>query len=71
MEAKVLGSILAVISLLVTIVGAINTVLLLFFRSEIRHLREWIDRNKEDLSKCQSACKEHREYFDQKVRSKD
>ena len=34
--------------------------LLLFFRAEIKHLRELLQREKEDREKCEGRCEQHR-----------
>jgi hypothetical protein len=61
MEIQSTGTVIAILGMVNAIVGSIVGVLILFFRSEIRHLRDLYNIEKQTREKCETNCKEHRE----------
>lgn len=69
MEIEKLGIILSVVGLVFTILGGINTILLLYVQAELRSVRKWVDYNtstikgvEQRFQNCQIRCRE-----DQKI----
>jgi len=67
METQTLGVILTVVGLVFSVIGSINGFLLLLFRTEIKHLRELIQLEKESRKNCETRCGEHRKNIWNKI----